>query len=284
MATPSEAPADVLPISTGALSSEWPQWALFFLLTLAISFGTFGDALDKHWTTGWLLLGAATLGLAFFRCIRLIYPQFWAIGLGILGIQAWRGGHCQWEVLAQLGWIWTWVWTVPNSDKFNWWRGAKALPLFALTIGSVMLMHAMGVMMKGDWGHGASYEMSMPWAHRNIAVESLFLMSVIGGHFSKKRWLWWWGFITVLALVYQVRSVLLGSGVWMLYALWVSNLGTKWIKRGFLIAWGLFASIQVYILLFSNKKMGFSNILSWERETEQEPRIKRRIEREGWRE
>ena len=245
MATPSEAPTDVLPISTGALYSEWPQWALFFFLTLAISFGAFGDALDNHWTTGWLLLSAATLGLAFSDCIRLAHPKLWAFGLGILGIQAWRGGHCQWEVLAQLGWIWTWIWTVPNPQKFNWWRGAKALPLFALTIGSVMLMHAMGAMMKGEWGHGASYEMSIPWAHRNIAVESLFLMSVIGGHFSKKRWLWWWGFITVLGLVYQVRSVLLGSGVWMLYALWMSNLGTKWIKRGFLIACGLFASVQV---------------------------------------
>ena len=31
--------------------------------------------------------------------------------------------------------------------------------------------HAMGAMMKGEWGHGASYEMSMPWAHRNIAVQ-----------------------------------------------------------------------------------------------------------------
>ena len=232
-------------MSLDALRMEWPQWSLFFVLTLAISFATFGDALDNHWTTAWLWLGGASLALALTGCIRMVKPQLWAIGMVILGIQGWRGGHCQWEVLAQLGWIWTWIWTVPNTERLNWWKGAKALPLFALLIGSVMMMHAIGGIFSGEWDHGASYDMSLPWAHRNIGVEALFIMSVMGGHFSKKRWWAWWGFITLLALTYQVRSVLLGSAAWMLYALWISNTGGVLIKRAFLAVCGVFAAVQV---------------------------------------
>ena len=148
-------------------------------------------------------------------------------------------------MLAQLGWLWTWIWTVPNPEKLNWWKGAKALPIFALFIGGLMLAHAMGSILSGDWSHGQSYVMTLPWAHRNIAMESLFLMTVIGAHFSKKRWLWWWGFITVLALVYQVRSVLLGSAIWMIYSLWNQGRHAVWVKRGFLAACALFVAGQL---------------------------------------
>lgn len=245
MGASTEPSGDVLPIGAESFFKEWPQWSLFFIATMAISFGTSGEALDSHWTTAWLLLGGISLALALTGCIRMVYPPLWGAGMVILGIQAWRGGHCQWEVLGQLGWIWTWIWTVPNTRRFNWWKGAKALPVFALLIGSVMMMHALRAILTGEWGHGASYEMSLPWAHRNIGMEALFIMTVIGGHFSKKRWWAWWGFITVLALTYQVRSVLLGSAFWMLYALWISKAGGRRLKHGFLVVCGLFAAVQV---------------------------------------
>ena len=232
-------------INLAALQREWPQWVLFLGLTLAISFAQKGEALDDHWTTAWAILGLATVGLALAGAIKLERPLPWAIGMAVLGIQAFRGGHCSLEVLAQLGWIWTWIWTVPNPEALKWWKGAKALPIFALVIGSIMLMHALGAMMQGEWDHGASYNMTLPWAHRNIAMEALFLMGVLGAHFSKRRWLWWWSFITVLAMVYQVRSVLLGSALWMLYALWTLPQSQRWVKRTFVIACALFTTVQV---------------------------------------
>lgn len=232
-------------INLAALQKEWPQWALFLGLTLAISFAQKGEALDNHWTTAWAILGLAAVGLSLAGAIKLERPLPWAIGMAVLGIQAARGGHCSWEVLAQLGWIWTWIWTVPNPKALQWWKGAKALPICALIIGCVMLMHALGDMLQGDWDHGASYDMTLPWAHRNIAMEALFLMGVLGAHFSKRRWLWWWSFITVLAMVYQVRSVLLGSALWMVYMLWTLPQSQRWIKRAFIIACTLFASVQV---------------------------------------
>ena len=233
-----------LPLSAAALSKEWPQWVLFFGLTLAISFLAKGQALDNHWTTAWLLLGGITSLLGLLNCIRIVRPFLWGAGMCILVIQAMRGGHCRWEVLAQLGWIWTWIWTLPNPERLHWFKGAKALPVFALVIGSVMLLHATGSMLRGDWGHGQSYAMTLPWAHRNIAMESLFLMCVLGGHFSKRRWLWWWGFITLLALVYQVRSVLLGSTIWMIYSLWNQGRHAVWIRRVFMGACILFLGAQ----------------------------------------
>ena len=233
-----------LPFSIVSLSREWPQWTLFFGLTAAIAFAAKGEALDNHWTTAWLILGGSTLLLGVLDCIRIVRPVLWGAGMCILIIQGIRGGHCRWEVLAQLGWIWTWIWTVPNPERLNWWKGAKALPLFAVVIGGIMLLHATGSMLRGDWNHGQSYVMTLPWAHRNIAMESLFLMCVLGGHFSKRRWLWWWGFITVLALVYQVRSVLLGSTVWMIYALWNQGRHSIWIRRVFIGACALFIGAQ----------------------------------------
>jgi len=239
-------PADApLPISIGTLSKEWAQWALFLGVTMAIAFSTRGEALDNHWTTAWVILSVATFLLGVLDCIRIVRPALWGVGMTVLLAQAVRGGHCQWEVLAQLGWFWTWIWTVPNPEKLNWWKGAKALPIFALFIGGLMLAHAMGSILSGDWSHGQSYVMTLPWAHHNIAMESLFLMTVIGAHFSKKRWLWWWGFITVLALVYQVRSVLLGSAIWMIYSLWNQGRHAVWVKRGFLAACALFVAGQL---------------------------------------
>jgi len=232
-------------IDWGALSKEWPQWIVFFVLTIAMSFGSRGEALDGHWTTAWLILSGTTLFLAACRCITLIQPQLWAVGMLILFIQAFRGSHNSWEVLAQLGWFWTWLWTYPNPERFQWWKGVKALPMFALIIGTIMLLHAMSAMAQGTWGHTESYSMKLPWAHRNIGMESMFAMVVLGSLFSRRRWFAWWGFITLLALVYQVRGVLLGSACMIVYHLWSNRPELRTIRRGFTMILGLFVLVQV---------------------------------------
>lgn len=242
-------PAKVTPnpasISLATAGTEWPQWAFFLAITMGIAFAARGQALDNHWTTSWVLLSGVTLILGWTRCIRIVRPSLWAIGMVILLVQALRGGHCRWEVLAQLGWLWTWLWTVPNPDRYGWWKGIKALPIFALLIGGIMLAHALGHILRGEWDHGATYSMSLPWAHRNIAMESLFAMGVLGALHSKQRWWGWWGFITVLALVYQVRGVLLGCTVWMLISLWSKGAYNRLIKWAFFGASAVFISAQV---------------------------------------
>ena len=218
--------------------------ALFGVITLLIAFAETGAAYDRHWTTAWLLTALTTVGLAWGQVIRLTHPLFWSVGMVLLLIQGVRGGCERWEVLALWGWLWTWIWTVP-VDRGRFWKGLHALPLVAMLIGGLMLLHAVKQMWNGAWDHGASYEMSLPWAHRNIAMEALFAMCVLGGHISKERWLRWWGFITLLALVYQVRSVLLASALWMLYSLWTSGLATRLVKRAFLGAALLFTFAQI---------------------------------------
>jgi len=214
------------------------------LFTAMVSFATYGEALDQHWTTAWLLLTVGTVLFSYFGIIRLYKPLLWAIGLAILLIQGIRGGHSQWESLAFWAWLWTWIWTFPNTQS-KAWPAIKALPLFGAVIGGLMLWLALKTMWNEGWSHGDSYQMTLPWAHRNIAVESIFLMCTLGGLMARKKWLLWWAFITVLALVYQVRGVLLGSLFWMLYELWQNHRAPRWVKRGFLTACALFCLAQV---------------------------------------
>lgn len=232
------------PFSWSALHKDILPILLFGMVTLTVSFAEAGQAYDRHWTTAWLITIAVSVAFAWGRTLRLSHPVFWGLGMALLIVQGIRGGCERWEVLAMWGWLWTWIWTLPvNRGRF--WNGIKALPLAALLLGGLMLLHALKLMWNGEWNHGASYEMNLPWAHRNIGMESLFAMCVLGAHISKERWLRWWGFITLLALVYQVRSVLLASTLWMLYSLWMSGMATRKIKMAFVSAALLFTAVQV---------------------------------------
>ena len=243
-ATKTKADHPISPFAWGEIQKDGIPILLFGVVTLFISFAQFGEAYDRHWTTAWLLTAGVTVLLAWKHAIRLTHPVFWGAGMVLLLAQGFRGGCERWEVLALWGWLWTWMWTLP-AEKGRFWQGIKALPLVGLLLGGLMLLHAVKQMWNGEWDHGASYEMSLPWAHRNIAMEALFAMCVLGGHMSKERWLRWWGFITLLALVYQVRSVLLASTVWMLVSLWTSGMATRQVKRGFAAAACLFVVAQV---------------------------------------
>ena len=236
--------ASVGPFSSASLLRDALPIGVVVFVTTLIAFAQGGDAYDQHWTTAWLLLGLVGTALAATRMVRLTHPLPWGAGMLILFIQAWRGGHAQWESFAMWCWLWTWIWTSPNTEKF-FWRGIKALPLFAMVIGSIMLLQALKLMWNGDWGHTASYAMTLPWSHRNIAMESMFMMAVLGGFLSPKRWFRWWLMITLLAFVYQVRGVMLGSALWMVYSLWNSEHVHRWVKRGFMGAAVLFLVGQV---------------------------------------
>lgn len=233
------------PFSLEALQKDALPIVLVGMVTAFVSFSAGGDAYDRHWTSAWALISVAAVVLAATRTIRLTHPPLWGVGMVILTVQAFRGGHCQWEALAMWIWLWTWVWTLPQKEGF-FWRGIKALPLFAAVIGGIMLLQALKLMWNGDWGHTESYAMTLPWAHRNIAMEAMFMMCVLGGHLAREKWWRWWGFITVLALIYQVRGVLLGCTLWMLCAMFITGQASIWIKRSFLAASLLFVSVQVY--------------------------------------
>lgn len=224
--------ADVLPILTvGAL-------------TLAVSFFTTGVAFDSHWTTSWVLLAAIGVLLSATSSIGLTHPKWWVAGMIVLTAQAVRGGQAQWEVLGMWAWLWTWVFSVP--DKSSWlWRGVKALPMFAVVVGSIMMVHALKGMASGDWSHGQTYVMTLPWAHRNIGMEALFAMAVLGGQISRQRWWRWWVFITALALVYQVRGVLLASALWLGYEVWMSGMVSAKVRRVVALGAAAFIVAQV---------------------------------------
>ena len=244
MPSKSQSPKEASPFSWVELQRDLLPIVVVGLATALIAFAQWGDAYDRHWTSAWLLMSMVTVVLAATRMIRLTHPLFWGIGMVILMVQGIRGGHARWEVLAMWAWLWTWIWTVPVDGQW-FWRGFKAMPLFAATIGSFMLLHALKGIWNGEWGHGASYDMTLPWAHRNIGMEAMFAMCVLGGFISGRKWLRWWGFIVLLAFIYQVRGVMLACALWGLYALWKSEYVTRWMKRGAGAVCVLFICAQV---------------------------------------
>lgn len=218
--------------------------AIAVVATAVISWLGVGEALDNHWTTAWMLMAGLAVVWAAARWIELEKPVLWGVGLLVFFLLALAGGEARWEVLAMGTWLWTWAWTRPREDSMVA-RALAGLPWFALIVGGVMLGYAGVRMATGDWTHGATYELIFPWAHRNFAIESMFAMVLIGGLKSKRLWWAWWGFVSILAFTYQVRGVLLGSGMWLLYELFVSKRGAAWMRWTFVVGSLAMASVQI---------------------------------------
>ena len=81
------------PFSWAALQRDAFPIIVVGLLTAVVSFSTAGEAYDQHWTSAWATISAIAVILAATRSIRLTHPMMWGIGLVILLVQAWRGGH-----------------------------------------------------------------------------------------------------------------------------------------------------------------------------------------------
>ncbi len=140
---------------------------------------------------------------------------------------------------------WTVLWMTPTGEA-QWLKSfERVAPWLAVALLTVLLGHALAKASNGTWSHQASYELPLPWAHRNIAFESLAFMVMLIGLKRGKTSLLFLSLLTVSAFVYQVRGVLLVCVVWGALLAWDQTHSQRWVRRLAISSAGAFVMLQL---------------------------------------
>jgi len=140
---------------------------------------------------------------------------------------------------------WTVLWTTPTREA-QWLKAfERVAPWVAVALLTVLLGHALAKASNGTWSHQASYQLPLPWAHRNIAFESLAFMVMLIGLKRGMRSLLFLSLLTASAFVYQVRGVLLVCVVWGALLAWDQTHSQRWVRRLALSSAGAFVMLQL---------------------------------------
>ena len=210
-----------------------------------LSWHTVGQSLDPHWSTAWLWGWAGLLWLAARNGIRLVSVKAWALGLGVLATSFACGLQESPESLLIHGTCWTVLWTAPRKGC-SWLNAmGRVAPWCAAAVLLGLLGFALYQGLSHGWGHQKSYQLPLPWAHRNVAFESLAFMTLLAARKGLKVRLVLWGLLVVAALVYQVRGVLLVGAAWGATMAWEQANNARWLFRAGAVAMGLFVLAQV---------------------------------------
>lgn len=166
-------------------------------------------------------------------------------GLVVLLIAFTLGWQASPEALLMHVTCWTVLWTTPVGEA-RWLNGfQRVAPWFAAALLLALLGHALVKVVSGVWSHQESYHLPLPWAHRNIAFESLAFLVMLVGLKRGKTSLLFLSLLALTAFVYQVRGVLLVCAAWGALMVWSQTLSHRWVRRLAVFAAGAFVLVQV---------------------------------------
>ncbi len=210
-----------------------------------LSWHTVGLSLDPHWSTAWLWGWAGLFVLAARNSIWLVSPKAWALGLGVLAVSFALGLQESPESLLIHGTCWTLLWTAPRKGC-PWLKAmGRVAPWWGAAVLLVLLGFALYKGLSHGWSHQESYQLPLPWAHRNVAFESLAFMTLLAVRKRFKVRLLLWVLLVVVSLVYQVRGVLLVGAVWGATMAWEQVNNERLLLRTGMVVAGLFVLAQV---------------------------------------
>lgn len=212
---------------------------------LMLSWHAMGMSLDPHWCTSWLWAWVGLLVLVAGQQLRLTSLKSWMGGLVILLLSFALGLRASPEALLMHITCWTVFWTTPDGEAhwLNWIR--RVVPWLAASMLMALLVHAMVKVGSGGWSHQESYHLPLPWAHRNIAFESLAFMTMLIGLKRGRTSLLFLSLLTAMAFVYQVRGVLLVCVMWGAVLAWDQARSHRWVRHVAMTAAGAFVCVQV---------------------------------------
>jgi hypothetical protein len=181
---------------------------------LAIQWGTDPFALDAHHSVAWCLFWAFAVGLFARGHVRLVDWKMPTVGAAAIVGLVWGGDHGVPEDALVHVTLWWLLWAQPtDAVRFRDSVG-RASSFLVIGCGTLLLLFAAYRMVRGEWGHQASYDLWLPWAHRNIGFESLALLSLAAAGQSARKSAGFLLGLLALAWLYQVRSVMLFAMVW----------------------------------------------------------------------
>lgn len=218
---------------------------------VALQWWTWGHGLDPHWTTSWGLLWWGLLALLVTGDLELDWSGSWVDWgwlsglLLLLGLYLIGPGDSPEALLFHVT-LWIALRLRPRWAGLGWLASLRTVtPIVGLVMAGLLGGWALSQMALGRWGHAASYALVLPWAHRNMAMESLLFMFLLGRlKWPAWRWAWWAG-MAGLAAVYQVRGVLLSMAVWAAIELLFTGQAGRTLRRISAGAIGVFILAQV---------------------------------------
>jgi hypothetical protein len=180
----------------------------------AVQWFDFNYALDGHWPASWCTFWLFLAVCIYRNEIEIINSKRWLIGIVILiSLFVFKNGVSFENLLIYLT-CWSILWLKPRGD-FKLMRWVQTVvPILLVIILTILFAYAIMQIFIGDWGHKQSYEIILPWAHRNIAFSSLAVFCLIAQHKTKSKWIFWWLPFSILVILYQVRSVMLVLAIW----------------------------------------------------------------------
>lgn len=202
-------------------------------------------SLDPHWCTSWLLAWGGFAVLVGWKQVKLTSFKHWMAGLVVLLIAFTLGWQASPEALLMHVTCWTVLWTAPLGEA-RWLNGfQRVAPWFAAALLLALLGHALVKVGSGGWSHEESYHLPLPWAHRNIAFESLAFLVMLVGLKRGKTSLLFLFLLALTAFVYQVRGVLLVCAAWGALMAWDQTHSHRWVRRLAVFTAGAFVLVQV---------------------------------------
>lgn len=180
----------------------------------AVQWLDFNYALDGHWPASWCAFWLFLTVCVYRNELEIINSKRWLIGIVILiSLFVFKNGVSFENLLIYLT-CWSILWLKPRGDfKLIRWV-QTVVPILLVIILTILFAYAIMQIFIGDWGHKQSYDLILPWAHRNIAFSSLAVFCLIAKHKTKSKWIFWWLPFSILVILYQVRSVLLLLAIW----------------------------------------------------------------------
>lgn len=181
---------------------------------LGIQWGSVGFALDPHWTTSWVCLAFVIGGLWFRGRLDVVAEIRWLVGLSLIVGLFFLGNARSVESLVILAFSWTLLFSrIGCQREVEFWLRRLMFGL-VLLVSSVLIALAASKGYHGEWNHSESYNMVLPWAHRNIAMESLVLLGFAVSSRRKALNSVSWIALGVLTFAYQARGAMLMVAVW----------------------------------------------------------------------
>ena len=218
---------------------------LVVVVWLGIQWLTLGVAPDAHWTTSWPIFAIALFLLHWSKTITI--QSFWAwlggVVILILLFSVGEGRSIESAVMHVVIWSLLFFRTTIRQSVLDCMSAMFTALIVSCSV--IFLSYAFAGIFAGTWSHGSSYAIPLPWAHRNIAIESLVIMGYAVSHAKSRRTAVMIVVLGLLAVVYQARGAMLAIAVWSMMLAFGIGVSPKHFRSFLALGVGSFFVLQL---------------------------------------
>lgn len=218
---------------------------LVVVVWLGIQWLTLGVAPDAHWTTSWPIFSIALFLLHWSRTttIQSFWAWLWGVVILMLLFSLGEGRSVESAVMHVLIWSLLFFRTTIRQSVLDCMTVMFTALIVSCSI--IFLSYAFAGIFAGTWSHGSSYAIPLPWAHRNIAIESLVILGYAVSQTKRRRTAVLIVLLGLLAVVYQARAAMLAIAVWSMMLAFGIGVSPKHFRSFLALGIGGFFVLQL---------------------------------------